>query len=277
MNVRAFGSVAAAAAVVLALSGCGNSGSGSGSGTTLPRATTSSSGAASSTSSTVASEAASASSVVASLPVVACQTDYAIATTTTTVLPPSVSVRVPSNKAADLAVYGDTQGIIRLVAPKDGWTCHGTFGADGSGGLVVSPAGTRMQNGGNGWHVAASSPIEAITANETGGSPVQGAASVCALFADAATAYAQDGIGPCTTRPPQEMVTTISAAAVGFEDPAGIAGDGFPSGGLNTANGVALYKPRATEPDAYVATCTLAASQHHLCTAVLNHFIASYG
>ena len=141
----------------------------------------------------------------------------------------------------------------------------------------MSPAGTQVQNGGNGWHVAASSPIEAITANETGGSPVQGAASVCALFAAAATAYAQDGIGPCPTRATPETVTTISAVAVGFEDPTGVAGDGFPSGGLNAANGVALYKPKATEPDAYVATCTLPDVQHHLCTAVLNHFEALYG
>ena len=56
-----------------------------------------------------------------------------------------------------------------------------------------------------------------------------------------------------------------------------MAGVGFPSGGQNPANGVGLYQPKPTEPTAYLATCTLPASQQDLCTAVLNHFVATFG
>ena len=56
-----------------------------------------------------------------------------------------------------------------------------------------------------------------------------------------------------------------------------VAGSGYPSGGQNAANGVALYQPKPTEATAYLATCTLTAAQHDLCTAVLNHFAATFG
>ena len=274
MRARAVGSLAVAAVAVLTLSGCGNSGPGSTSGTSQPRTTTSSS---LSTSSTVASVAASSSSVVVSLPVVPCQTDYGISTTTTSSLPPSVSVRVPSNEAHNLVVYADTQGILLLVGPHDGWTCHGLYGADGSGGLLISPVGEQVPNDPWGWHLVTGSDVQAIVGIESGGSDVQGAGLVCPLFASAASAYAQDNVGICPARSAEQAVTTISSVAVGFEDPAGVTGDGVPSGGQNAANAVALYQPRDNEPNAYIATCTLPASQHHLCTAVLNHFVAVYG
>lgn len=282
--LRTVGSVAAlaaaAAAAALALSGCGGPAPGSTSGTSQPKTATSSSSPSStvsSTSSTVASATASVSTVLASLPVVACETDYAISTTTTTSLPTSVSVRVPSNQADNLAVYADSQGIMMLLGPKDGWTCHGLYGADGSGGLLLSRIGEQVPKDPWGWRVTAGSDVQAIVGIESGGSDVQGAGLVCSLFAAAAAAYAQDQVGSCPTRPGQEGVTTISAVADGFEDPAGVTGDGVPSGGQNTANGVALYQPKVTEPTAYIATCTLPASQHQLCTTVLNHFIALYG
>lgn len=186
-------------------------------------------------------------------------------------------MRVPSNEADNLAVYGDTQGILMLVGPRDGWTCHGLYGADGSGGLAISPIGEQVPTDPWGWHVAAGSVAQAIVGIESGGSDVQGAGLVCPLFAAAATAYAQDQVGGCSSRPAQEGVTTISGVAAGFEDPAGVTGDGVPSGGQNAASGVALYQPKANEPSAYVATCTLSAPQHALCTAVLNHFVAQYG
>jgi hypothetical protein len=72
-------------------------------------------------------------------------------------------------------------------------------------------------------------------------------------------------------------VGRISSVAVGFQDPPGVAGVGFPSGGQNPANGVGLYQPKPSEPTAYLATCTLPASQQDLCTAVLNHFVATFG
>ncbi len=79
--------------------------------------------------------------------------------------------------------------------------------------------------------------------------------------------------------PSQESFSTSGTgrSEVGFEDPAGVAGDGIPSGGLNPANGVMLYLPAQGKASAYLATCTLPAARHDMCTAVLNHFIALYG
>ena len=217
--------------------------------------------------------------VTATLPVVVCQTTSGV-TTTTANLPGSVSVSVPAadGSAGNLAVYSDEAGRLMLVGPTVGWTCTGSFGADGSGLMALAPVGTTVPQGGTTWQLAASSPTQAIVAIESGGSPVQGASLVCPLFTAAQTATRQDLGRACTSASTaQERMNRISAVATGFEDPPGVAGVGFPSGGQNPANGVGLYLPKPTESTAYLATCTLPASQQDLCTAVLNHFVTTFG
>ncbi len=164
-----------------------------------------------------------------------------------------------------------------LIGPTVGWTCAGSFGADGSGLMALAPVGTSVPLSGTTWHVAAGSPTQAIVAMESGGSTVQGAELVCPLFGAAQTVVQQDIGKACASSPAQETVTKISALAVGFRDPAGVAGVGFPSGGQNPANGVGLYRPKPTESTAYLATCTLPAAQQDLCTAVANNFVATFG
>jgi len=166
-----------------------------------------------------------------------------------------------------------------LVGPTVGWTCAGMFGADGSGLMTLTPVGTSAPASfGTPWHVPASSSTQAIVAIESGGSTVQGAALACPLFSAAKAATQQNvGKGCAVTSPSQEKVVSTSAVQVNFEDPVGVAGVGFPSGGLNPAYGVMLYQPKPTEPTAYQATCTLPAAQQDLCTAVLNHFSATFG
>ncbi len=112
---------------------------------------------------------------------------------------------------------------------------------------------------------------------ESGASPVEGAALVCPLFSAAQAATRQDVGKGCGSDPAQEKATKISSVAVGFQDPPGVAGIGFPSGGQNPANGVALYQPKTTEASAYLATCTLPAAQQDLCAAVVNQFVATFG
>jgi hypothetical protein len=217
--------------------------------------------------------------VTATLPVVVCQTSSGV-TTTTAALPGSVSVSVPASDAQQnsLAVYSDETGRLMLVGPTVGWTCIGNFGADGSGLMALAPVGTTVPQAGTAWHLPASSSSQAIVAMESGASPVTGAQLVCPLFSAAQTAVQQDlGKAGCAVSPTQEHVTPISSVAVAFQDPAGVAGIGFPSGGQNPANGVALYKPNPTEATAYLATCTLPAAQQDLCTAVLHHFVATFG
>jgi hypothetical protein len=213
------------------------------------------------------------------LPVVVCQTSSGV-TTTTAALPGSVSVSVPTADASqnNLAVYSDEAGRLMLIGTTVGWTCTGSFGADGSGIMALAPVGTSVPlNGGTSWHLAAASPTQAIVAMESGGSTVQGAQLVCPLFSAAQTAVQQDIGKACASSPPQERVSKISSVAVGFQDPAGVAGIGFPSGGQNAANGVGLFQPKPNEPTAYLATCTLPAPQQDLCTAVLNNFVTTFG
>jgi len=217
--------------------------------------------------------------VTASFPVVVCQTTSGVSTTTTS-LPASISVSVPASESqqGNLAVYSDLTGRLLLVGPTVGWTCTGTFGADGSGMLALSPVGTTVPAGGTTWHLPATSPTQAIVAMESGGSTVQGAALACPLFSAAKAATQQNlGQGCAVTSPSQERVVRTSSVQVGFQDPAGVAGVGSPSGGQNAANGIVLYQPKLTEPTAYQVTCTLPAAQMDLCTTVLNQFAATFG
>jgi hypothetical protein len=211
--------------------------------------------------------------------VVVCQTTSGV-TTTTADLPGSVSVSVPAADASagNLGVYSDEAGRLLLLGPTVGWTCTGSFGADGSGLMALAPVGTTVPQSGTTWQLAASSPTQAIVAMESGGSTVQGASLVCPLFSTAQAATQQNIGKSCTpASTSREHVSRISSVAVGFQDPAGVTGVGYPSGGQNPANGVGLYLPKPSESTAYLATCTLPASQQDLCTAVLNHFVATFG
>jgi hypothetical protein len=271
----------------LVLAACGSSGPGAKSATsstTHSRQTTTSSTQASapgSTTSTTSSTSTTTSGpmVTATLPVVVCQTSSGV-TTTTAALPGSVSVSVPASEASagNLAVYSDETGALMLIGPTVGWTCTGSFGADGSGIMALAPVGTSVSLSGTTWQLAASSPTQAIVAMESGASPVQGASLVCPLFSTAQAATQQNVGKSCTPAgTSREHVSRISSVAVGFQDPPGVGGVGYPSGGQNPANGVALYLPKPTEPTAFLATCTLPPSQQDLCTAVLNHFVATFG
>ncbi len=218
-------------------------------------------------------------STTATLAIVRCPTTFAAgAPTTTAPLPTSAAVVVPADEAPNLVLYGDDAGIMMLVGPS-GWTCRGSYGADGSGGLVISPVGESVPSDPDtGWQLPATSPDEAIVGYETGGSPVEAAELACPLFTSAAAVVKQDlGRGCAVTRPVGETSSGSTSSEIDFEDPAGVAGDGIPSGGQDPANGVVLYRPKQDEPTASLATCTLPAPQHDVCTAVLDHFGALYG
>jgi len=208
----------------------------------------------------------------ASLPIVSCLTKFALATPPPTVpVPASVTVDVPTALAGKLAVYTDTDDIMKLLAPS-GWSCSASYGADGSGIITIVPKGESLPATG----LTSDSSDQAITAYETGGSPVQAAAAACSFFPAAATATESDLGKGCSPRPPSEIVDPLSTSVVDFEDPAGIKGSGEPSGGQDPANGVMTYSP-TKGPGYYLETCTLAQDEHEVCTATLNYFVTLYG
>ena len=213
------------------------------------------------------------------LPVVVCQTTSGV-TTTTTALPGSASVRVPASDArqGNLAVYSDEAGRLMVVGPTVGWTCTGSFGADGSGIMALAPVGTTVPvNSGTTWHL----PAVVDSGDRGDGERWECGAGRRTRVPRVQFREGGDATEPreeaCTSDPAQERVSRISSVAVGFQDPPGVAGIGFPSGGQNPANGVALYQPKPTEATAYLVTCTLAVAQHDLCAAVLNQFSATFG
>ncbi|MGC8462654.1 MAG: DUF4850 domain-containing protein [Acidimicrobiales bacterium] len=97
------------------------------------------------------------------LPAVACPTTVALATFTTVPLAPTVAALVPtdvSGQAPSFAVFADTEGILRVVAPRT-WTCQARVAADGSAGMIVVPPGTVVPTS---YQVL---PVQEIVASET--------------------------------------------------------------------------------------------------------------
>jgi len=212
------------------------------------------------------------------VPVVPCSTNFAIATQPSTVpLPSSLSVNVPGELASQLAAYSDTSGVLVMLAPR-GWICNGTYGADGSGGLIIRPRSeiVPLTSWGAGWHLSRTSRTEAITATQPGGSATQALGYACSIFHAAAEGYETAFGRTCPQHPSSEHVSEVNAHVFAFEDPMGDQGLGIPSGGENPANGVDIYHP-SNLPAAYIATCTMSVAQHLLCSAALENFSDRYG
>jgi hypothetical protein len=180
-------------------------------------------------------------------------------------LPRSRPVAVPQTLAGALSLYADTQGIMEILGPK-GWSCTAFYGADGSGGITITPAGA-----------GPSSPA-VIAGSETSACVGCTLGQACPLFANAAAAYLADFGQPCPSRPPvAETVVAIATGIVTFEDPPGVKGDGRPSGGQYPAHGVMTYHPSAQDYGSWQETCALPASEMNICTAALDTFISWYG
>ncbi len=210
-----------------------------------------------------ATSSPAAGPVTVSLPVVSCPTSLGIDRPAVQ-LPRSRAAAVPRALAAGLSVYADTQGIMELLGPK-GWNCTAAYGADGSGGITVYPAGA-----------GPSSPV-AIAGSETSACVGCTLAQACRLFPSAAQAWRSTFGQACPARPPAaETVVAIAAGIVAFEDPPGVKGDGQPSGGQYPASGVMTYHPSAQD-GSWQETCTLPAGEKNVCTAVLNTFVSWYG
>ena len=188
-----------------------------------------------------------------------------------------MSVTVPGGSAAGLAVYTDTRGGMRLLGPR-GWSCSAMYGADGSGGVVVSPPGEFVpSNWGAGWQLPAGSSVQAIIGSQTSACMGCGEGQACPLFGTAAKDFQANFQRPCpASRPTGETTTRLSSGVMAFADPAGVTGDGIPSGGRYAANGVMTYYP-GNSAGSWVETCTLPAASKDVCTTTLNDFLASYG
>jgi len=178
---------------------------------------------------------------------------------------------IPSNLDGKLAVYGDSQNVMQLVAPI-GWSCQAGVGADGSSNENVYPPGQSAPTVNNG-----SQPYqgEAITGGQSSACSECTLGQACPLFSAAAQQYQTEYGQTCPFTPPAEEATHVySANVIYFEDPPGVSGTGAPSGGPYPANGLMTYY---TQAPSYEETCTLPDSEHSICTTILNQFLSQYG
>jgi hypothetical protein len=182
---------------------------------------------------------------------------------------PAIPVNLPESTASQLSFYTtDTNSTPPVLGPAS-WACTALVGADGSTNLTIYPSGGTVPRSGT-----VGQPSVIAQSDSACQSCVYG--TVCRVVPSAATQLGYSGSGlACAPTPLGESTYWIRGSAnavypindvVGFEDP------GTPS----PTDGVVLYNKvgpnqngSASEDD-----CTLPASQHSLCTAILNDFSA---
>jgi hypothetical protein len=144
--------------------------------------------------------------------------------------------------------------------------CSGIVGEDSCSDLVVWPKGITKP--------ASHSRSDGITLTVYPLCASGRAAIACPFFPRLAASLTF----PCSTTslPPEEHEYVIDANATTFQDPPGVPGDGWPSGGPDPANGIVGINPNQ-ESLVYRATCTLPKSETWICTVSLNDVFDRYG
>jgi hypothetical protein len=183
-----------------------------------------------------------------------CPTTYATKQTAPR-LPARIDVAASGRATRQLVAYSD--GVLILLGPR-GWHCHALVDADGSAAIAVA-AGSPL-------HLAQPALTESFA--ET---PDDAASLACSLF-PAAAQQLPSGV-PCPIRRPRrESTATLGNDALSFADPAGVHGDGRPSGGSDRARGVLAFLAAGSGFSGYAfkATCTLPQASRATCATVLN-------
>jgi hypothetical protein len=177
--------------------------------------------------------------------------------------PSGISVSA-AGSADGLVAYSNTE--VFLLGPR-GLRCSGIVAADGGSGVIVWAQGQPkpgLHSHGAGLTLDLEPACAGCRADDA-----------CPFF----QAFARKLGFPCAAGvPPGEIHALIGRDVATFEDPPGVAGSGWPSGGRLPANGVVGVRG-ATVADAlvYRSTCTLPAADHAICTESLNDVIARYG
>ena len=200
--------------------------------------------------------------LTATVRVVRCRTVFGVSPGKITT-PSHVTVLGSPRSTANLVAYSNTEQF--LIGPS-GMACSGLVAADGNTSLIVWP----RRNGPPGQHAHEA----ALTLTSAPACAACRAEEACPFF----PAYARRLHFPCSSGiPPGEIVERVHSHLVLFEDPPGVAGDGWPSGGLDPANGLAVIHGSFLSSVVYRSTCTLPASKHSTCSTSLNDVLRRYG
>lgn len=180
----------------------------------------------------------------------------------TTVTATGVSVDTPMN---------GYDGAFTLIGPS-GWNCNAVSAVDGSETLTLFPTGTVVPSTFGPSNTT--QPVQVVEAwfPSAGTGNVYGVG--CPFFPEARTQAAAQSYQSCGQAPPGEIVTRTQPTTVRFQDPPGVAGDGFLSGGPNPAQGAAFYTQSTETPG--IVTCVLPVTQETLCRIIIGDFLARY-
>jgi hypothetical protein len=210
---------------------------------------------------TVPAPAASAASA-GRVPVVRCPTESPISDGEVGKPPPSLTVLHSPSSTHGLVAYTNLEEF--LIGPA-GMQCSGAVGADGNGQISVWPHGLKT--------LSNHSKSEGLTLTFIPACVGCKAGVACPFFSQFAT---EENL-PCPTGIPEgEHVYGLTIDATLFDDPPGIAGSGWPSGGPYAANGI-VGVGSAPAHVVFRSTCTLPASQRWVCTVSLNDVLSRYG
>jgi hypothetical protein len=179
----------------------------------------------------------------AAVRVVGCRTSYGV-TQHSESLPGVIGTNLSAKQARGLAFYGNND--VLVLAPA-GWGCSGEVGADGSTSMGITHG------------------HESVTESAIVSGGYAGSFEACSLFRDARPPVR------CAEHPPlAETDVRLSRTAIAFHDPPGVHGTGVRSGGALPAYGVMLYDPSVSTGFYFEETCVLPASEHRLCTVLLD-------
>jgi hypothetical protein len=197
-----------------------------------------------------------------SVPVVRCPTTFGVQGTARNA-PASLVVLGHPSSTRGLAAYTNFEEF--LVAPA-GMKCSGGVGADGNGSISVWPPGHSPPT--------QHSHYDGLTLILDPACAGCRAADACPFLPNFAASLSF----PCSTGdiPHGEQVYHLNADTALFEDPPGVGGDGWPSGGRDPANGIVGVNVDEGS-SVYRSTCTLPAFDHWMCTVSLNDVLARYG
>jgi len=235
--------------------------------------------------SAVATATAGAASVA--VPVVECPTAYAGANpgAPSTTYPDTMAISATASVAGQLALYSnDTRSLSPVLAPR-GWSCQVSVAVDGGVAVLVFPSTATPPSA----FATLPASVTQIDAASDGACQSCIYSTVCPFVTNAGQ---QLGYGPgsgvdCAMAPTLEKVAfdqgspgdtgSTIADVITVLDPAGIAGDGDPSGGTYPALGVVLYDWASSNGSpqsdgASKETCLLPSAEGGLCAAITQDF-----
>ena len=177
-------------------------------------------------------------------------------------VPTKIAVRGSPRSTAGMVAYTNTEEY--LIGPAH-MACAGEAGEDGNGEIFIWPRGKRKP----GQH----SHEAGLTLTFSPACAICRAELACPFF----RSFAARLRFPCSTGVPAgEVVTRLAAHAVLFEDPPRVAGDGWPSGGRYSADGIVGING-GQYGEVYRSTCTLPARENRICVVSLDDVRNRYG